>query len=84
MHVEFFGLPRERAGVAGLEVQAETLGQLLGTLAKRIPPLGDFIDADRLRPTFAANLNGDRFVSDPATPLREHDRLIILSADAGG
>jgi len=84
MHVEFFGLPRERAGVAGLEVQAATLGQLLDTLAQRIPPLNEFIGAGRLHPVFTANLNGDRFVSDPATPLSENDRLIILSADAGG
>ena len=39
MHVEFLGVPRERAGVSELEVQADTLGQLLGTLAARIPSL---------------------------------------------
>ena len=35
-------------------------------------------------PRFVANLNGDRFVSDPATPLGEDDCVLILSADAGG
>jgi molybdopterin converting factor small subunit len=84
MHVEFFGLPRERAGMSGMEVHADTLGQLLGILALQMPQLSEFIRADRLHPVLAANLNGDRFISDPATPLRESDNVLILSADAGG
>jgi hypothetical protein len=32
----------------------------------------------------AANLNGDRFVSDPTTALAADDHVLILSADAGG
>ncbi len=84
MHVEFFGVPRQRAGISELEVQADTLGQLLGTLAAQIPSLGELIAVDRLHPAFVANLNGDRFVSDPGTPLGEDDRVLILSADAGG
>jgi hypothetical protein len=32
----------------------------------------------------AANLNADLFVSDPRTALGKDDRLLILSADAGG
>jgi molybdopterin converting factor small subunit len=84
MHVEFLGIPRQRAGVSNLEVEVKTLGQLLGTLAARIPSLGEFIAADRLHPAFIANLNGDRFVSDPGTPLSEDDCVLILSADAGG
>jgi len=88
MHVEFFGVPRDRAGTSALEVQADTLGQLLETLAARIPSFGKIIgnrgpDA-RLQPSFAANLNGDRFVSDPGTRLSENDCVLILSADAGG
>jgi molybdopterin converting factor small subunit len=84
MHVEFFGVPRERAGVSALEVQAETLGQLLGTLASRMPSLSEIIERDRLHPAFVANLNGDRFVTDPGTPLGADDCVLILSADAGG
>ena len=61
-----------------------TLGQLLGTLAARLPSLAELIARDRLHPAFVANLNGDRFVSDPATPLGDDDRVLILSADAGG
>ena len=84
MHVEFLGVPRERAGVAELDVRAETLGRLLETLAARMPGLAELIAADRLHPSLAASLNGDRFISDPETPLRDEDRVLILSADAGG
>ena len=84
MRVELLGVPRERAGVAELELQADTLGQLLVALAVRFPSLGELIIADRLQPSLVANLNGDRFVSDPRTQLKEGDSVLILSADAGG
>jgi len=84
MRVEFFGVPRERAGVAELELRADTLGQLMTALAMRFPSLDELITGDRLRSSFVANLNGDRFVSDPRTELTEHDCVLILSADAGG
>ena len=84
MRVELLGVPRERAGVAEIELQADTLGQLLVALAVRFPSLGELIVADRLQSSLVANLNGDRFVSDPRTQLKEGDSVLILSADAGG
>jgi molybdopterin converting factor small subunit len=84
MHVEFLGVSRERAGVAELSVQADTFGRLLGTLADQIPGLAELIAVDRLHPSLAANLNGERFISDPQTPLRDEDRVLILSSDVGG
>ena len=84
MHVELLGLPRERAGVAELDLRADTLGQLLVALVAQFPSLGELIAADRLQPSVVANLNGDQFVSDPCTQLREDDCVLILSADAGG
>jgi molybdopterin converting factor small subunit len=84
MRVELFGLPRERAGVSEIELQAETLGQLVGALAARFPSLADLVIADRLCPWLVANLNGDRFVSDPRLPLKKSDCVLILSADPGG
>jgi molybdopterin converting factor small subunit len=84
MHVEFFGVPRERAGIAEIDVEADTLGRLLATLATRMPGLAELIAVDRLHPSFAASLNGDRFISDPETPLSDEDCVLILSADAGG
>jgi molybdopterin converting factor small subunit len=50
----------------------------------RCPPLGELITADGLQPSIVANLNGDRFVRDPRTPLSAGDSVLILSADAGG
>jgi sulfur-carrier protein len=83
--VEFFGVPRQRAGAAVLEVQAETFGQLLTNLVMRVPPLGALVDGDgRLHKSFAASLNGDRFISEPETRLANGDHVLILSADAGG
>jgi molybdopterin converting factor small subunit len=84
MHVEFLGIPRARAGVSELEIEAETLGQLLGALADRFPDLNELIVVNRLHPSIAANLNGDAFISDPGTRLTKNDHLLILSADAGG
>ena len=84
MRVELLGIPRERAGVAALELHALTLGQLLSALLVRFPSLADVMTAEQLRPSIVANLNGDRFVRDPGTPLKEDDCILILSADAGG
>lgn len=84
MYVEFLGIPRERAGVSELQLHAATLGQLLHTLSARLPGFADLMDGDRLHPSVTANLNGDEFVSDPNTELKEADRVLILSADVGG
>ncbi len=84
MRVEFLGLARERAGVAELDLHVETLGQLLLALAGRFPSLAELITTNGLQPSVVANLNGDRFVSDPRTRLKEDDSVLILSADAGG
>ena len=84
MYVEFLGIPRERAGISEVEIEAETLGQLLGALAARFPAFGELLTADGLHRSLAANLNGDDFVSDPRTRLSQDDHLLILSADVGG
>lgn len=84
MHVEFLGIPRERAGISEVEVDADTFGQLLGTLATRFPALAGLVTARGLHSSVAANLNGDVFISDLDTALAADDRLILLSADVGG
>ena len=84
MYVEFLGIPRERAGISCVEIEADTLGQLLGALADRFPTLSDLISHGALHPSVAANLNGDEFVSHPETPLADDDHVLILSADVGG
>lgn len=84
MQVEFLGVPRQRAGVAELAVDACTFGELIEALSTRLPALGELIVGGRLHPCCVANLNGDQFISDPRTVLRADDHVLILSADAGG
>ena len=84
MHVEFLGIPRERAGVSDVEMDAETLGQLLDALAVRFPALRELITDGALHASIAANLNADEFVNDPDRLLAPNDHVILLSADAGG
>ena len=84
MHVELLGVARDRAGIAETDVDADTLGRLLATLAARMPGLAELIVVNRLHPSLAANLNGDRFITDPETPLASGDHVLILSSDAGG
>ena len=84
MYVEFLGIPRERAGISELEIEAGTLGELFDALASRFPAFADLLTANRLHPSLAANLNGDDFVSDPGTRLSHDDHILLLSADVGG
>jgi molybdopterin converting factor small subunit len=84
MHVEFLGIPRERAGMSEVEIDAGTLGEALAVLAARFPALRELMTAGGLHASVAANLNGDQFVTDPNTSLDANDRLLLLSADAGG
>jgi molybdopterin converting factor small subunit len=84
MYVELLGIPRERAGLSEIQIDAGTLGQALTHLVARFPTLDALVTANGLHPSVVANLNGDRFVSDPTTPLATTDRLLILSADVGG
>jgi sulfur-carrier protein len=83
--VELFSIPRQRAGVPLVRIEAARLGEALAALAARFPELArDCFDGGALRPGIIANINGRRFVRDPATPLADGDRLLLMSADAGG
>jgi len=85
VRIEFFGVPRHRAGVVGLDVAAATLGTAVLETVRRFPALKEFCAADgALCPGFLANVNGRTFVSDPATPLADGDSVLILSSDVGG
>ena len=85
VRVEFYGIPRERAGVDALEVPADNLEAALSEVAARLPRLAETCLRDgRLRDGYLANINGEQFTRDPATPLCPGDTVLILSADAGG
>jgi molybdopterin converting factor small subunit len=85
IRIEFFAIPRHRAGVAEIDVEAATLGDALREVRRRLPQLDEVCLTDgRLGGGYLASLNGRDFVSDPSTPLADGDCLLILSSDAGG
>jgi len=89
IRVEFFGIPRRRAGVAETTVAIEgptvRLGTIVAELAARFPELAkECFQGEQLRPTVAANVSGREFLSDPDARLRAGDSLLLLSADGGG
>jgi molybdopterin converting factor small subunit len=82
--VEFFGVPRERAGRAELGVTAATVGDALRKTAIACPALTGLMQGGRLAPHYLLSVNGERFATDLDTRLNPGDRLLLLSADAGG
>ena len=83
--VEFFGIPRQRAGRAELIVEADTVAQVLVAVQRACPGLTGLVRTDgRLAPHYLLSVDGQRFVSEPDEPLRSGERLLLLSADAGG
>ena len=83
--IELFGVPRLRAGVGSVQVDAASLAAALRGLGRLCPVLdGPVIAGDTLHPAYLACLNGGRFVSDPATTLADGDVLLVMAADVGG
>lgn len=83
--VEFYGIPRRRAGCAAVCVSACTLGEALSAAGQLCPGLADLLDGDdRLNPHYLVSLDGRAFLVDLNHPLRPGDRLVLLSRDAGG
>ena len=89
IRVEFYGIPRQRAGTESATVpRGDTrmdLGQLIGELALRFPQMArECFDGSRLRDGYIANVDGQQFITDPHTILPPGASVLILSADAGG
>ena len=87
IRVEFFGIPRKRAGVAEANIEGDSLQSACRELSRRFPKFAAECltgERDSLRPGFLASVNGQSFTTDPTTPLKEGDSLLILSADLGG
>jgi sulfur-carrier protein len=89
IRVEFYGIARQRAGVGevrlDLHADQAPLAEVLQQVAESLPALGhELVIHGRLHESLMANLDGQRFVSDPATPIGDGQCLLILSADAGG
>ena len=82
--IEFYGIPRERAGLAEMTVQAADVGAALVEVERLCPGLRGLVAAGRLSPHFRLSLDGRQFLTDERQPLTEGARLLLLSADAGG
>jgi hypothetical protein len=83
--VEFFAIPRLRAGVAELAVPAGTLAEVLAAVGRACPQLAGLVKPDgRLDPHYLLSLDGRRFLTDLAEPIPPGERVLLLSADAGG
>lgn len=87
--VEFFGIPRLRAGVERAEVlpghESAALSEVLRDVGEQFP---DFAAAcmtnRRLRTGFIASIDGQCFVQDDDVVVDRQQAVLILSADAGG
>lgn len=83
--IELFGVPRLRAGMALISLDVFDLGSALRGLASACPGLdGSVVLGDRVHPAYKLSLNGDAFVTEPATGLLDGDVLLLLAADVGG
>jgi molybdopterin converting factor small subunit len=82
--VEFYGIPRQRAGRSDLAVKARTVTELLRAVETACPDL-TLLEADgRIAPHIRISVDGQRFVSDLGEELTPGARVLILSADVGG
>jgi hypothetical protein len=82
--VEFYGIPRQRAGRAELAVAAGTLAEVLAAMERACPGLAGLVQNGRVSPHYLLSLDGRRFVTDLRQRLEAGERLLVLSADAGG
>jgi molybdopterin converting factor small subunit len=83
--VEFYGIPRSRAGVSETMAEGGTVGEVLEDLARRLPQLAkSCIDGRHLKKGYTLNLGGERFVRDPDDRLSDGDVVLFMSLDAGG
>ena len=83
--VEFYGIPRERAGRTELAVAAGSLAEILTAVEEQCPRLKDLRGAHGgISPHYRVSLDGERFLTDVAEIVPARSRLLILSADVGG
>jgi molybdopterin converting factor small subunit len=83
--VEFYGIPRERAGRTELIVAAGPLGDVLAAVQRHCPRLQDVRQpTGNLNPNYRISLDGQRFLTDIAEIVPAQSRLLLLSADPGG
>jgi molybdopterin converting factor small subunit len=85
VRLEFFGIPRQRAGVPEFLVEAVTLGEAITVACRELPRLAECQAANGdVAASCLANINGKQFTRDGNTRLHDGDEVLILSADVGG
>ena len=83
--VEFLGIVRQRAGCEQQEFSAQTLSELWLKVGQRFPQLeGVCFDAGDLKEGYLASVDGERFTRSTDLLLHAGNRILLLSADAGG
>jgi molybdopterin converting factor small subunit len=83
--VEFYGIPRLRAQKTELTLSPGTVGETLAAVERACPGLGGLVQqSGRLAPQYLISLNGQEFGPEFSRRLKPGDRLLLLSADAGG
>jgi molybdopterin-guanine dinucleotide biosynthesis protein A len=89
--VELYGVARMLAGTSELDVAllpgGATVSHALAAVLAQVPALAGRViaaDGSRLLDGYACNVNGREFVRHPGGVIHPGDRIMILSADAGG
>ena len=83
--VEFYGVPRQRAGRAELSVAARTVAEVLEAVERACPGLAGLRGPDgRVAGHYLLSVGGRQFVKDPCQEVRPGEHILLLSADAGG
>lgn len=85
VRVEFYGVPRLRAGIDSVVVEADSVAELFSALQTMAPEFAEACLPDgQLAKEYLLNINGTSFTRDSATQLKDSDVVLILSADVGG
>jgi hypothetical protein len=87
--VEFYGIPRIRAGVNQISVlegrDRASLGEVLREVATKLPDFAEScLNKNQLKETFIASIDGEHFASNDETTVLKDQSVLLLSTDAGG
>ena len=84
MRVEFTGMLRDAVdGQASIQVEAETIRELLNKLAERYPDITKFVQQDASNP-IAVAINGEIFRDDWGQRIPRDAEVVLLPRVPGG
>ena len=83
--LELYGSLRLKAARDAVPMRADTLATAVSVVKRVCPPLERLLpEGPALAENFRFSINGRAVTADPATPLREGDRVLLFSASVGG